>query len=150
MPKQSLLLFLFCAVCATSFCQHPDYSGPWILNLEKSKLEDPSEGFTGSKFIIKQQGEQFTLTRYHFYGEKKNRLKFQMMADGKLRAVKLIFKASSNGRGDALKATLSRKKNFLNIGNYHFGETTDEFIADEVFTGLPKDHHSIWVFDREK
>jgi hypothetical protein len=150
MPKQLLFLLLSCMIGATSFSQQPDYSGTWILNLEKSKLEDPSEGFTGSKFIIKQQGEQFSLTRYHFYGKKQNRLKFNMVADGKPRAVKMIFKGVLEWQGETLKATLSRKKNFLNIVNYTFGETTDEFIADEVFTGLPKNHHNIWVFDREK
>jgi hypothetical protein len=47
-----------------------------------------------------------------------------------------------------LQATLWRK-NFLNIVNYKFGSNQNEFIADEVFTGRPKNHHSIWVFDRE-
>ena len=41
------------------------------------------------------------------------------------------------------------RKNFLNIVNYKFGANENELIADEVFTGRPRDHHSVWVFDRE-
>jgi len=41
------------------------------------------------------------------------------------------------------------EKNFLNIVNYRFGANQNEFIADEVFTGRPQNHHNIWIFDRE-
>ena len=40
--------------------------------------------------------------------------------------------------------------NYLNMVDYSFGSSHDELIADEVFKGLPKDHHSIWVFNRIK
>ena len=41
------------------------------------------------------------------------------------------------------------RKNYLNIVEYTFGQNQNELVADEVFTGKPRDHHSIWVFDRE-
>jgi hypothetical protein len=72
-----------------------------------------------------------------------------MRSDGKTRNIKVLFKGKLEWIGDSLRATLSRKY-FLNIVNYRFGTSEDEFVADEVFTGLPKDHHNIWVFDREK
>ena len=76
----------------TGFAQSIDISGTWILNLEKSQLEAKSEGFTGSKFIISQKGEKFYLTRYHYYGERSNKISFKMKADGKTRPVKLLFR----------------------------------------------------------
>ena len=130
------------------FAQIPNYTGTWVLNLEKSTLEHPPEGLTSSVFIIKQEGDKFRLTIYHIFGDKKKKISFKMIADGKTRKVKILFKAKLEPTENSLRATLWRK-NFLNIVNYKFGNTQNEFIADEVFTGKPQDHHSIWVFDRE-
>ena len=128
--------------------QTPNYSGTWILNFEKSKLEHKPDGLTKSVFIIKQEGDEFKLTRYHIFGDKKKKISFKMISDGKTRRIKLLFKGKLEQKNDSLLATLWRK-NFLNIVNYKFGTSQKEFIADEVFTGKPENHHNIWVFDRE-
>ena len=127
--------------------QKPDYSGTWVLNLEKSQLQYMADGFTGSRFIIQQKGDKLKLTRYHYFGDKRKKISFKMRADGKTRTIKLLFKGKLEWQGEQLKATLSRK-NFLNIVDYRFGSDTNQFIADETFTGLPQDHHNVWVFDR--
>ena len=131
-----------------SFAQTPNFTGTWVLNLEKSKLEDPPNGLTGSIFIIKQEGDNFKLTRYHIFGGKKRKISFKMVADGKTRRIKLLFKGKLERKENSLLASLWRK-NFSNVVNYTFGNSQNEFIADEVFIGNPKNHHSIWVFDRE-
>ena len=130
------------------FAQTPNYTGTWVLNLEKSTLEHPPEGLTSSVFIIKQEGDKFRLTIYHIFGDKKKKISFKMIADGKTRKVKILFKGKLEPTENGLRATLWRK-NFSNIVNYRFGNNQNEFIADEVFTGKPQDHHSIWVFDGE-
>ena len=130
------------------FSQTPNYTGTWVLNLEKSKLEDKTDGLTAQMFIIKQEGEKFSLKIYHIYGDKKKKIGFRMLADGKTRRVKIIFKGKLEQKENGLQATMWRK-NYLNIVNYKFGTNPNELIADEVFTGRPKDHHSIWDFDRE-
>ena len=130
------------------FTQTPNFSGTWILNFEKSKLEDKIDGLTGQSFIIKQEGDKFNLKIYHIYGDKKRKIGFKMLADGKTRRVKLIFKGKLEQKGNSLLATMWRS-NYLNIVNYKFGTNQNELVADEVFTGRPKNHHSIWVFDRE-
>ena len=89
--KYFLTLLVLIVVHSHGFAQTPTFSGTWILNFEKSKLEQI---------------------------------------------------------GESLQATMWRK-NYLNIVNYKFGKSQNEFVADEVFTGRPKNHHSIWVFDRE-
>jgi hypothetical protein len=129
--------------------QTNNYTGTWVLNLEKSQLESPPEGFTGSLFIIKQEGDKFKLTRYHLFGEKKKKISFKMVADGKTRKVKILFNGKLEWKENNLQATLWRK-NFSNIVLYKFGSNENEFIADEVFTGNPKNYHNVWVFDREK
>ena len=141
------ILGLFCYQ-SQGFAQTPNYTGTWILNLEKSQLESRPEGLTGSIFIIKQDGDKFSLTRYHIIGDKKKKISFKMVADGKTRKVKVLFKGKLERKENNLQATLWRK-NFLNIVNYKFGVDQNEFIADEVFTGKSENHHNIWVFDRE-
>ncbi len=143
----TLLLLFFCQ--SQIFAQSNNYTGTWVLNLGKSKLESPPEGFTGSVFIIKQEADKFKLTRYHLYGEKKKKISFKMVADGKTRKVKILFNGKLEWKENNLQATLWRK-NFSNIVLYKFGNNQNEFIANEVFTGNPNNYHNIWVFDREK
>jgi hypothetical protein len=130
------------------FPQTPNYSGTWVLNLEKSKLEHPPNGLTKTVFIIKQEGDKFSLTRYHIFGNKKKKISFKMIADGKTRRIKLLFKGKLEKKENSLLATLWRK-NFLNVVNYKFGTSQNELIADEVMKSKPNTHHNIWVFDRE-
>jgi hypothetical protein len=140
-----VIVFHFCGLSQT-----PNFSGTWILNFEKSKLDttDNLNGLTSQIFVINQDGNKFSLKIYHIYGDKRKKIGFRMLADGKTRRVKIIFKAKLEQKENGLQATMSRK-NYLNIVNYKFGTTQNELVADEVFTGTPKDHHSIWVFDRE-
>ena len=131
-----------------AFGQKSDFSGNWVLNFEKSKLEHQPDGLTSSVFIIKQEGDKFKLIRYHIFGTKKKKISFKMMADGKIRRIKFLFKGKLEWKENNLLSTLWRK-NFLNVVNYKFGDNQNEFIADEVFTGNPQNHHNIWVFNRE-
>jgi hypothetical protein len=130
------------------FSQTPNYSGTWVLNLEKSKLEHRPKGLTKSVFIIKQEHDKFSLTRYHIFGNKKKKISFKMMADGKTRRIKLLFKGKLEKKENSLLATLWRK-NFSNVVNYKFGISENELIADEVMKSKPNTHHNIWVFERE-
>ena len=130
------------------FAQAPNYTGTWVLNIEKSQLESKPTGLTSSLFIIKQDGDKFHLTRHHIFGEKKKKISFKMVADGKTRKVKILFKGKLERKENNLQATLWTK-NFLNIVNYKFGKNQNELIADEVFTSIPNNHHNLWVFDRE-
>jgi hypothetical protein len=149
--KNKILLTILCFFIYKShfFAQNTNnYTGTWVLNLEKSKLESKPNGLTGSIFIIKQEGDKFSLKRYHVFGKKKRKISFSMVADGKTRRVKLIFKGKLEQKENGLQATLSRT-DFLNIVNYKFGTSQNEFIAEEVFTSSSHNHHNIWVFDRD-
>ena len=146
--KNLLLILFFFVTKSSSFAQKPNYTGTWVLNFGKSKLEDKTVGLTGQMFIINQEGDKFSLKIYHIYGDKKKKIGFRMLADGKTRRVKIIFKGKLEQKENGLKATMWRK-NYLNIVDYKFGINQNELVADEVFTGRPKDHHSIWVFDKE-
>lgn len=146
--KYFLILTCFLFFHFYDFAQTPNFSGTWVLNFQKSKLEDKNNGLTGQVFIIKQEGEKFSLKIIHIYGDKKRKIGYSMLADGKTRRMKIIFNGKLEKKENGLQATMWRK-NYSNIVNYKFGTNQNELIADEIFTGRPKNHHSIWVFDRE-
>lgn len=149
--KLKYILLLFCLVFQVQiFAQPPDFTGTWVLNFEKSNLDktDNLNGLTGQIFVIKQLDNKFGLKIYHLYGDKKKKIGFSMLADGKTRRLKILFKGKLEQKESSLQATMWRK-NYLNSVNYKFGINQNELVAEEVFTGKPKDHHSIWVFDRE-
>jgi hypothetical protein len=54
------------------FAQTPNFTGTWVLNKEKSKIESRTEGMTSSIFIIKQRGDDFSLTIHHVFGNQKD------------------------------------------------------------------------------
>lgn len=143
-----LTLLLLCIIQSSNFAQTPNYTGTWILNFGKSKLEHKANGLTGSVFVINQEDNKFKLTRSHIFGEKKKKLSFKMTADGQTRRVKLLFRGKLEQKESSLQSTLWRK-DFLNIVIYKFGADHNEFIADEVFKGRPQDHHNVWVFNRQ-
>ena len=145
-----LLLLLGFVSQSQIFAQTPNLTGTWVLNFQKSKLDttDNLNGLTGQIFVIKQVDNDFSLKIYHIYGGKKRKIGFKMVADGKTRRVKIIFKGKLEQKDNSLQATMWRK-NYLNSVNYKFGTNQNELVADEVFTGRPKDHHSIWVFDKD-
>lgn len=130
---------------------HPkvDYTGRWILNMEKSRLQsEKNRRLTGALFVINQQGDEFSLTRYHIYGEKKKKMSFSMTADGKAHKVKFILNGKLEWMSDSLEAKIWNK-GFTNTVHYRFGESPDEFIADETFLSAKINYHNYWVFDRE-
>ena len=148
--KLKILLTVLCFVVhqLQFFAQTPNYTGTWILNLEKSQLESRPKGLTSSMFIIKQEGEKFNLTRYHIFGNKKKKISFKMLSDGETRSVKLLFKGKLEWKENDLQASIWNK-GFSNIVNYKFGNNQNEFIADEVYTSKPHNHHNIWIFDKD-
>jgi hypothetical protein len=132
------------------FAKPPDFTGTWVLNFEKSNLDktDNLKGLTGQIFVIKQTDNKFGLKIYHLYGDKKKKIGFSMLADGKTRRLKVLFKGKLEQKESSMQVTMWRK-NYLNSVSYKYGTNKNELVADEVFIGKPKDHHSIWVFDRE-
>jgi hypothetical protein len=146
-----LLTVLGFLICQTqAFSQRPNYSGTWILNFQKSKLEaNWAKGLTEGVFTIMQDGDKFKLSRYFIINGKKQKLGIKMIADGKVRRKKILFKGKLEWEGNNLKAKIYRN-GFSNVVNYKFGDNQNEFIADEVFIGRPQDYHNHWVFDKQQ
>ena len=144
-----LLIVLGLFICQSQIlAQTPNYTGTWVLNNEKSKIQSRPDGMTSSIFIIKQKGNDFSLTIHHIFGNQQDTIVIKMLSDGKTRKVLNVLQGKLERRKDGLHITLW-KKDFLDKVNYKFGNNKNEFIADEVLTSDSDNHHNIWVFDRE-
>jgi hypothetical protein len=128
--------------------QIPDYTGTWVLNNEKSKIQSRPDGMTSAVFIIKQEGNNFSLTIHHIFGDKKDTIVIKMLSDGKTRRVLNTFNGKLEHKENYLQITLWGK-DFLDIVKYQFGQNKNQFIADEVLTSDSDNHHNIWIFDRK-
>jgi len=128
--------------------QIPNYTGTWVLNNEKSEIQSRPDGMTSAVFIIKQVGNDFSLTIHHVFGDKKDSIVIKMPSDGKTRRVLNTFKGKLEQKESYLQITLW-KKDFLDIVKYKFGQNKNQFIADEVLTSDSDNHHNIWIFDKK-
>jgi hypothetical protein len=147
LSKLVTALFFLTFFHSISFSQTPNFSGTWVLNFEKSVIEDKNDNLTRQVFVINQNGDDFSLKIYHIYRKKKQKIGFRMLADGKERRVKILFKGKLEHTDKGLQATMWRS-NYLNSVHYKFGASSNELIADETYKGIPKNHHSIWIFDK--
>lgn len=149
MNSKLIVIIAFLLLCAaTSFAQNPDFIGTWVLNFEKSKLEDNSDALTKKVFVIQQKADQFKLTIKNSFGSREKSISFKMRPEGRTRRIKVLLKGNLEWKGNSLLASLWRK-NFSNIVEYKFGNNQNELIADEVFKGKNEGHHNIWVFERK-
>ena len=151
MSKATKLLLTIIFIYASAFHvlgQSANYSGTWNLNFEKSKLEHIPSGLTGSIYIIKHDGAKFSLTRHNIYNGKRKKIHLKMYSDSETRRVKILFHGKLEQQVNSLLATFWGK-NFRYIVNCKFGNTENELVADETFTGKPQNHRNIWVFDKE-
>ena len=130
------------------FAQTPNYSGTWVLNNEKSKIQSRPDGMTSSIFIIKQRGNDFSLTIHHVFGNQQDTIVIKMLSDGKTRKVLNVLDGKLERKEDGLHITLW-KKDFLDKVTYKFGEDKNEFIADEILVSDSDNHHNIWIFNRD-
>jgi hypothetical protein len=147
--KKTLLTIVvaFCSLLST-FAQTPNYSGTWVLNNEKSKINSRPDGMTSSIFIIKQKGNDFSLTIHQIFGSRQDTIVIKMLSDGKTRKVLSVLNGKLEQRKDGLHITLWRK-DFLDKVTYSFGKDENEFIANEVLVSDMDNHHNIWIFDRD-
>jgi hypothetical protein len=131
----------------------PDFTGTWIFNPERSRLE--SSAPTKSVFVIEHQDPKFSLTRTHTRGERSNTLSLEVTTDGEeyyrkegeyeewtrmtWLAEELVLDMKIAYRGE--RGT--------NVVHYRLTDGGKTFIAAEWYHMPGKVHHNLWVFDRQ-
>lgn len=133
----------------------PDFSGTWILNLAKSKLE--MEAPEKTVFVIDHREPSFKLTRtHHWKGETKpDTWTFEITTDGKEKYGKekdLEYWTRVYWLDDELVLDMKLKsgeKKGTNVVHYRLTDGGKTFIAAEWFHLSGHNHHNLWVFDRQ-
>jgi hypothetical protein len=130
----------------------PDFSGTWIFNPAKSKLESTAP--TKSVFVIEHEDPIFKLTRTHTRGEKSNTLSFEVTTDGEEHYEKQgEYEAWTRmywlGEELVLDMRMAyRGDEGTNVVHYRLADGGKTFIAAEWYHMPSKHHHNYWVFDR--
>src|SRR6187551_756139 len=119
--KTLLTIIVALSFQLSTFAQTPNYSGTWVLNNEKSKIESRPDGMTSSVFVIKQEGNNFSLTIHHVFGNQEDTIVIKMLSNGKTRKVLSVLDGKLERRKDGLHITLW-KKDFLDKVTYKFGK----------------------------
>ncbi len=130
----------------------PDFSGTWIFNPAKSRLESTPP--TKSIFVIEHQDPNFKLTRTHTRGEKLNTLSFEVTTDGKeLHQKEGEYEAWTRltwmGEELVLDMIMAyRGERGTNVVHYRLNDGGETFVAAEWYHMPGEVHHNLWVFDR--
>ena len=150
----SITLGLCAAVAAAQTkSTKPNFSGRWVLNLEKSKLQIPQP--TSSLFEIDHREPKFRLTRTHVYADRSDTITMDLTTDGteypqefgELRSRTRLYWAESTLILD-MKVSLKDHKG-TNVDRYSLENAGQTFVAVERLRSSQHSHDNIWVFDRQ-
>jgi len=130
----------------------PDFSGTWIFNPEKSRLEMsvPQK----SIFWIEHKNASFKLTRTHNYGERWDTLSFDSPTDGQeiyrdIHGFETWTRLYWMGEELVLDMKLAyRGEQGTNVVHYRLADEGKTFVAAEWYHMPSRQHHNLWVFDR--
>jgi hypothetical protein len=134
----------------------PSFSGTWILNLNKSKLQIPPPSST--TFVIQHDDPHFHLTRTHVFNGKSDTWSIDILTDGKQEVVEQISDEYTShtrmyweGSSLVLDMTITDKSGgkATNLVKYSFADNGKTFIALEHFKTPNDEHLNKWVFDKK-
>jgi hypothetical protein len=143
-----------CAVIvdAQSKSTRPDFSGKWVLNLEKSKLQIPPP--TSSLFEIDHREPDFRLTRTHVYGDRSDTITMHLTTDGteypqQFGELKARTRLYWEGPTLILDMTFNLKHDKgTNVVRYSLKNAGRTLVSVEKWRSSGHSHDNLWVFDR--
>jgi hypothetical protein len=131
-----------------------NFSGVWILNLEKSKLQSTPPD--SSTFYISHNEQSFSLDRTHIINGLPDHFAIELKTDGtatemNLRGIDIIAKIYWDK--EALVSDMSFRQgnqDATNIVKYSIEDKGQTLIAEEYFSSSEHKHYNRWVFDRNE
>jgi hypothetical protein len=150
-----VLALLFMTAATVLALSKPDYSGTWVFNAAKSKLE---VGFKldSAVFTIDHKEPHFRLSRVFVIDGKEDALSWALTTDGKEEV------SDEGGRtvhsrlywdGDVLvfdvRYVLKDGREATNVVRYTLRDGGKTFVAEEKFRGPVLKYDNLWVADRK-
>lgn len=152
--KIPILLALAVAAGAASL-DKPDFSGQWLFNAEKSRLQVRVK-LERATFTIEHKEPYFKLSRLFIIEGHENALSWALTTDGKEEVTE------EDGRtvhsrlywdGDALvfdvRYVLKDGREATNVVRYTLQDGGKMFVAEEKFRGPVRKYDNLWVADRK-
>jgi len=143
-----IVLVLF--VSAGFSQQRSDFSGDWILNLNKSKLQaNWATGLTYGNFKIDHQEPNFSLWRTFTIKGKEQVMDFKIPTNGQKQKGKHKTIWSLSWEQDTLVFVVQRHEMTIDSVRYSLSADKKEFIADERVATPRESYYNRWVFDKK-
>jgi nuclear transport factor 2 (NTF2) superfamily protein len=146
------LSLLLATASAAEEAPKPDFSGTWIFNPAKSRLETSVP--TKSIFWIEHQDPRFKLTRTHVWDERWDTLSSEATTDGEERYKSTGgFETWTHMYWQGEELVLDMRLAYLgeqgtNVVHYRLADEGRTFIAAEWYHMPREQHQNLWVFDR--
>jgi hypothetical protein len=148
--------FLCVAGMASLAAPKPDFSGTWVLNLEKSKLQI-QEKLDGASFTIDHKEPAFRFSRVFVVGGKEDALSYALTTDGKEKIVAEPGRTTTSRLywdGDVLvldeRIVLKDGREATNVVRYSLRDGGRTLVAEEKFRGPFHKHDNLWIADRKR
>lgn len=151
-----LTVGLLCmAVMASQTAQKPDFSGTWVLSLDKSRLQIEDKIESGT-FTIKHKEPDFRFSRVFLVGGKDDTVSYALTTDGREKIVKEPGRTTTSRLcwdGDVLvldeRIVLGDGREATNVVRYSLQDGGRTLVAEEKFRGPIHKHDNLWVADRK-
>ena len=155
-PAGFLTVGLLCvAGMASLAAQKPDFSGTWVLNLDKSRLQIEDKIESGT-FTIEHKEPDFRFSRVFVVGGKDDAVSYALTADGREKIVKEPGRTTTSRLywdGDVLvldeRIVLGDGREATNVVRYSLRDEGKSLVAEEKFRGPRHKHDNLWVAERK-
>ena len=147
----AVIFFLAVLACAGA-ADRPDFSGKWVFNAARSKLQIPVP--QSSTFLIEHREPAFHLSRTHVYDGKGDTFAIDLSSDGRERVIRegpqvLHCRLYWEGTRLVFHTRIEMDgKEALNVVQYELSADGLTFTAHESFRGPKLKYDNVWVFDR--
>ncbi|OGF61964.1 MAG: hypothetical protein A2Y62_20800 [Candidatus Fischerbacteria bacterium RBG_13_37_8] len=130
----------------------PDFSGTYIFNAQKSKLEIPAP--SSATFTIEHKEPLFKISRTIVFDEKSDTWGIELTTDGRdiiVEESERTLHCRAYWKGEDLAfdtAIIMKDKRAANFVQYHLSDDGITITATECFRGPTNQYDNIWVLYR--
>jgi hypothetical protein len=145
--KGFFLVFALTFFMEIGYCQKPEFSGEYVLNIDKSKLQATwTAGLTKGDLKIVYHEPNFSFWRNFTINGKEKITSYALVTNGQPQKGEHKTIWTLTWKQDTLSVLVTRKS-MINEVKYYFTANGD-FVADEHFEDYKTSYHNHWVFDK--
>jgi hypothetical protein len=147
-------MLIIAAVFQAAAAGKPDFSGTWVFNAQKSRLDARFKVDEGT-FVLEQRGERFRFSRTFLTGGKPDSFSYELTVDGPPVTIEKPDRTETESLqwdGDVLvfrsRTVLKDGRTADDVVRYSLEDGGRTFVADESFRAPVLKYDNHWVADR--